>query len=324
MHILVIGGTRFIGPAVVDELLGGGHSVTVFNRGNSELKLPAEVKVVTGDRRDPDYDTAILKAAKPDAVVDMCCITADDAFWLSGVFNGHCGRLVLVSSCDVYRAYGRLIGTEPGEPDDVPLTEDSPLREKRYPYRGEEPRADDDPRRILDDYDKIPAEEHILGLESIEGVVTRLPMVYGPRDYQRRFWPYLSQMTAENGEIQLSERQAQWGDCRAFVGDVAHGIALAATHPSAHDSAYNIAEESNECLGDWVRRIATAVGWHGEVRFDGEVAEEDTTFYEQHLSIDSSRIRNELGYHELKPVEERIKLTAQWERNNPPPEPSGD
>ena len=318
MEVMLIGGTRFIGPAVVQALRDDGHSVTLFNRGRTAEEAPAGVRLLTGDRRDPGCDPVALRSAKPDAVIDMCCITAADARWLADVFGGHCPRLVLVSSCDVYRNYGRLIGTEPGEPDPVPLTEDSPLRDKRYPYRGEEPRAGDDPRRILDDYDKIPAEELVLGLPDGGGVVTRLPMVYGPRDYQHRLYPYISRMTPDNDVISLPPAQAAWLDCRGFVGDIGRGIALAATNPAAGGRAYNIAETGADRLLDWVREIAAALGWAGEVRDDGEPDPEDTTDYRAHLAVDSSRIRSELGYAEALPVAGRIRVTAEWERANPP------
>ena len=40
MNVLVIGGTRFIGPRVVERLAGAGHEVTLFNRGLSSAELP--------------------------------------------------------------------------------------------------------------------------------------------------------------------------------------------------------------------------------------------------------------------------------------------
>ena len=33
MHLLVLGGTRFLGRAIVDAALAAGHEVTLFNRG---------------------------------------------------------------------------------------------------------------------------------------------------------------------------------------------------------------------------------------------------------------------------------------------------
>ena len=44
-------------------------------------------------------------------------------------------RIVAISSQDVYRAYGKLIGIENCPTEPVPLCEDSPLRKNIYPYR---------------------------------------------------------------------------------------------------------------------------------------------------------------------------------------------
>jgi hypothetical protein len=45
-----------------------------------------------------------------------------------GTFKGMTYRVVAISSQDVYLAYGRLTGLEPGPAEPVPLTEHSPLR----------------------------------------------------------------------------------------------------------------------------------------------------------------------------------------------------
>jgi hypothetical protein len=43
-------------------------------------------------------------------------------------FSGRTARIVLISSCNVYRAYGRLTKAELGPLEAVPLREDAPLR----------------------------------------------------------------------------------------------------------------------------------------------------------------------------------------------------
>jgi uncharacterized protein YbjT (DUF2867 family) len=51
MRILIIGGTGFIGPYLIKELINLGHEVAVFNRGNNPLNLPtAEILHIAGDR----------------------------------------------------------------------------------------------------------------------------------------------------------------------------------------------------------------------------------------------------------------------------------
>ncbi len=44
-HILILGGTGFIGPKTIAAAVGRGHTVTIFNRGKREKLLPLEVKV---------------------------------------------------------------------------------------------------------------------------------------------------------------------------------------------------------------------------------------------------------------------------------------
>ena len=50
MKVLVMGGTRFNGLALVEELVKHGHTVTMFNRGASEAQVPASVRRLYGDR----------------------------------------------------------------------------------------------------------------------------------------------------------------------------------------------------------------------------------------------------------------------------------
>ena len=42
--LLVLGGTRFLGPAVVDAALARGYEVTLFNRGKSNPHLYPELE----------------------------------------------------------------------------------------------------------------------------------------------------------------------------------------------------------------------------------------------------------------------------------------
>src|SRR5262245_5019506 len=191
MRILVIGGTGFIGPSVVLLLRQRHHDVALFHRGQTMADLPEGVRHILGNRSDlATYREEFARFA-PHVVLDMHPMTGEQAQAVMQTFTGIARRVVAISSQDVYRAYGRLIGTEPGPPDPVPLTEDAPLRERLYPYRGAAPRPANDPRRWADDYDKIPVERAVLGEPALPGTLLRLPMVYGSRDEQHRLFPYL-------------------------------------------------------------------------------------------------------------------------------------
>lgn len=99
MRLLVLGGTEFVGRAVVEAALGRGWEVTVLNRGRHEP--PAGVRALRGDRTAPDGLTA-LASGEWDAVVDTWSAApraVDDA---ARLLADRVGRYVYVSSCSVY------------------------------------------------------------------------------------------------------------------------------------------------------------------------------------------------------------------------------
>lgn len=126
MRVLVIGGTNFIGPAVVDRLVAAGHRVTLFHRGSSESEPAPDVSHIHGDRQAIDDFRAEFARFGPDVVLDMAPMSGDDAGAVMRACRGIAKRVVAISSADVYRAYGRLHRSEPGPIEPMPLMEDSP------------------------------------------------------------------------------------------------------------------------------------------------------------------------------------------------------
>ena len=105
MRILVFGGTGLTGPFVVRRLCGLGHHVTVCHRGEHEADLPGGVSHIHGSLADPPPELQRLAA---DVVVDMWAMNQAHVSAFLELFRGSAGRAVVISSCDVYRAYGRL------------------------------------------------------------------------------------------------------------------------------------------------------------------------------------------------------------------------
>src|ERR1700759_3664862 len=67
MHLLVLGGTRFVGRAVVDAAVAAGHEVTLFNRGRTAPELYPALETVVGDRT---VDLSPLAGRHFDTVID--------------------------------------------------------------------------------------------------------------------------------------------------------------------------------------------------------------------------------------------------------------
>ena len=111
MQILIIGGTSLTGPYIVRRLVERGHQVTLFHRGQTQADLPSSVNQILGDKDSlPDFAEQ-FKLLAPEVVLDMVAFTREDAQNLMRVFKGITRRVVVPSSIDVYRAYGRLHGT---------------------------------------------------------------------------------------------------------------------------------------------------------------------------------------------------------------------
>ena len=125
MRLLVLGGTKFLGRAAVEEALARGHEVTLFNRGETNPGIFPEVEKLRGDR------TASLDALEGrewDAVIDpsgyIPAVVRASAEALSG--SGH---YVFVSSVSVYASLAgandeRAALAELGDHPDDRLTED--------------------------------------------------------------------------------------------------------------------------------------------------------------------------------------------------------
>src|SRR5258708_31316553 len=168
MHALLIGGTGFIGSHVARELISAGNDVTIFHRG----KAPASpgVRHVIGDRRQFIDYAAPLRAVRPDIVIDFLLSSRRQAREAIDVFQGYAKRIIVVSSCDVYRACGILHGTERGQLQPLPLTESSELRTNLQIYGPDALRRAQQVFPWLDDeYDKIPVERGIPGQREIPG-----------------------------------------------------------------------------------------------------------------------------------------------------------
>lgn len=322
MRILLIGGSGFIGSSVAIRLISAGHHVTVFHRGRTAAAAGA--REVIGDRKRLTESADALRSVGADVVIDMTLSSGRQARELLTVIRGAAGRVVAISSCDVYRACGVLHRIEAGPLEPLPLTESSALRTKPETYPPEGLRMLEQVFGWLDDeYDKIPVEREILASSDVRATLLRLPMVYGPGDRLHRLFPLVKRMDDGRPAILIEEKHARWRGPRGYVENVAAAIALATTDDRAAGRIYNVGEPDALSEIEWARAVARVAGWKGEVialppertpahlRLPGNL--------DQHWIVDSSRIREELGYSEPVARDEGIRRTIEWERVNPGP-----
>lgn len=321
MRVLLIGGNGFIGRFVVAALKQQGHAVAVFHRGTTAT--PPEADEIRGDHNQLDVSAEELKRFAPDVVVDLVLSSGPQAEALMKVFRGATRRIIMLSSMDVYRAVGISLGTEDGPLLEVPLTEDSELRRSLHPYP---PAVLQVMRKIFswatDDYDKIPAERVVMNDPELPGTVLRLPMVYGPGDPLHRFYPVVKRVAEGRRHIIFPETLAAWRSPRGYVENVAAAIALATTDDRAAGRIYNVCEEPAFSELEWARKIASEMKWDGEFvvlpleRTPRHLLKPGNAA--QHWTASSARIRKELGHKEPVAIEDAIRRTIGWQRENSP------
>ena len=318
MQILVIGGTVFIGPPLIEQLTAIGHDVAVMHRGRKAATLPAGVRTIRGDRHALQFMTDELQRLAPEVVIDLICYNEAEATGLMQAFSGLARRIVVASSQDVYRAYGGFIRLEEDEPATAPLAEDAPLRETRYPYRQFAERLG----QWVYEYDKILVEQVVMGDAQLPCTVLRLPCVYGPRDQQQRTFEYLKRMDDGREAVLIGERRAAWRWTRGHVENVAAAIALAATDDRAAGRTYNVGDLNALSELEWARAIAEAANWTGEfvtVPDEGLPAHLRTPYdYAHHIESDTRPIRRELDYTERVARPVALQQTVAWQRAHPP------
>ena len=99
MRILVLGGTQFVGRALVASALAGGNEVTLFHRGITNAGLFPEAEHVLGDR---DGDLGLLEGRSWDACIDVSGYLPRLVGDAARALEASVGRYVYVSTISVY------------------------------------------------------------------------------------------------------------------------------------------------------------------------------------------------------------------------------
>ena len=99
MKILILGGTGYLGPAIVDAARPRGHVLTLFNRGKTNPGMFPDLEQLRGDR-DGKLDS--LKGRTWDAVIDDTGFVPRVVRQSAELLKGQVGRYLYVSSISVY------------------------------------------------------------------------------------------------------------------------------------------------------------------------------------------------------------------------------
>lgn len=289
MRIAVLGGTRFLGMAIVEELLGAGHDVRVVHRGRLEPEGLPTVPHVHVDRHDAPALRAALAGAE--AVVDTNAYSGTDAREALTAIGGR--PAVALSSQDIYRAFATVLAGAPAT-DRMPVDEDAPLAPSQSGKHEVEP-----------------------AYLAAGATVLRLPMVYGERDYVGREEFVLRRVRAGRRRIPFGAGTWLWS--RAYVRDAASAVRLAVEGEPG--GVFNVAERTTPSFEHWARDILAAAGSDAElVRVPDTALPTDlelTASFAQHLLVDAGRFRARFGWRERDP-DQALRTSVAWHLAHPP------
>lgn len=132
--VLFVGGTGQISAACVPVALDQGWDVSVLNRGESQLRpLPAQVRSISADVRDPARVRDALGDAQFDVVADFVSFTPENATAAVELFAGRTGQYLYVSSASAYQT----------PPARLPVTEETPLDNPFWQYSRDKAASED-------------------------------------------------------------------------------------------------------------------------------------------------------------------------------------
>lgn len=182
MHILIIGGTVFLGRHLVTAARERGHAVTIFHRGQHASDALEGVEEILGER-EREHDLDRLADRRWDAVIDTCAYVPRQVRATTATLLGRVDRYVFISTISVYP---EGLASEADEDTPLlPLPEDASAEEMTN-----------------DTYGPLKALCEQVALKAFAGraTVIRPGLIVGPYDPTDRFtyWP---RRVARGGEI---------------------------------------------------------------------------------------------------------------------------
>ncbi|MFE3498847.1 NAD-dependent epimerase/dehydratase family protein [Kitasatospora sp. NPDC059160] len=183
MDVCVIGGSRYFGRQLIEELRDAGAAVTVVNRGS--VPAPHGVTHLRADRNDEAALNAALGDRRFDAVVDQVCYTPVQAAVAARVFADRTPRYLLTSTVEVYAHLGR--------PGGAPLPEQAldlsaERVDLRLPWSEQEFRSENYAEG------KRQAEALLTRLAPFDLVAVRTAHVLGGADFTGRLAHYVERI----------------------------------------------------------------------------------------------------------------------------------
>jgi NAD dependent epimerase/dehydratase len=309
--VLVTGAGGFIGSHLAEQVLSRGASVRALVHYNAlgrwgwldTSEVVDEIEVVAGDISDRDSVRKALQGVE--VVFHLAALIGIPYSYqapASYVHTNITGTLNVLQSaldegveCLVHTSTSEAYGTA----QYVPIDEDHPLQ-GQSPYSATKIGAD----KLAESYYRS------FGLP----VVTIRPFnTYGPRQSGRAVIPTIVTQTLTRDRVRLGNLSPT-RDLN-FVLDTVAGFIAAAEHPEALGQVINLGTGREISIGDLAQTIFTLLGKEASIEPDDQRTRPDASEVDR-LCADITRARQVLGWRPQYNLEEGLRLTIAWIKDN--------
>jgi nucleoside-diphosphate-sugar epimerase len=310
MHVLVIGGTRFVGYLLVWRLLARGDRITLLNRGSTPDPFGDRVERLRGDRTAGDL-ARLVAGRSFDAVVDFAAYVGRDVEECIATLET--AHYIFISTGQVYL-----------------VREGAPRPSRESDYAGQVRARPTDPDDLANwEYGvgKRACEDALIAAKSFASTRIRIPIVNGERDHSRRLEEYLWRIL-DGGPVLLPDGGAH--RVRHVYGmDVAAAIAGLLGERRTFGEAFNFANEETPTLVELVSLLARELGAPvrttsvpvAKILAAGLTPRQISPFSSAWQSfLDPSRAKAELAWRPT-PLETQMKAIVASFLANPPSAP---
>ncbi|MBR3103306.1 MAG: UDP-glucose 4-epimerase GalE [Lachnospiraceae bacterium] len=333
MSVLVTGGSGFIGSHTVVELQEAGYDVVVIdNLSNSTEKSLQRVQEITGkpvkfykvDIRDREGLEKVFAAEQIDSCIHFAGLKAvGESVQKPWEYyeNNIGGTLVLL---DVMKKHGvkNIIfsssSTVYGDPDSVPVTEESPVKKCTNPYGSTKSMQE----TIFTDIYNADKEWNIVLLRYFNPIGAHPSGKIGenPNGIPNNLMPYITQVAVGKMPFLRVFGNDYPTHDGTGVRDYIHVVDLAKGHVKALDrlkancglAIYNLGTGKGYSVLDIVKNFEEASGvkipYEIQARRAGDIAEN---------YADASKAEREMGWKAEKGIREMCEDSWRWQKNNP-------
>jgi nucleoside-diphosphate-sugar epimerase len=312
MRVLVMGGSKFNGRHIVEELVREGHEVAVLNRGVTPAVFAPMVERILSNREDEAQLRAALGVREFDALIDVSAFTFADVRRIVEIMDGRIGRYIFLSSVIVVRS---------GQQYPVyPIDESHPLDTgpEAYAYSKE--------KQECEAYLREAWERRRFPMS-----IARLPMMYGPHN-KGAVREQVMFLRLLQGRPILVPGTGQTLTHGVHVDDMAGAVVMMATSDVSLGETYIVAGPDAVTDNGYVERAAKAVGVEPRVvhirsdlmdQVDREMKErrigsliqrpgQSDRPWHEHTIYSIAKLRYQLGYRHRYNLEQGLQHTFDW------------